>query len=591
MTDYWFDANFFIPSDGFQHHRTTLKLILSHFWKQKDKYTLKITKRVTNEVKSFLDIIRLYFKILEVEITPDFTKFIQETKYAVGLSKAKREPADQSLLYAAIQSGTKCCIVTNDDGFFRIKRARKDLMKNVDVLEPTDFFKQILIEIEDERFLQDIKALILRYAEHFITYLLKDDRSIERILESLLVINTEKLEEREQQEIITKSQLSLEDKTLISNYIKGQPLHSHESSQMNVLKPVLNPFLLYHRSSIDKKDHNLITRSLYVNFPESINKLKELSKQSHEKILENSDDIILLLKKEIFNIRVNETLYYAKNCQFNEAFFHFSSILESDWGFTLGIDIFSRVKFLYGIFLLNIQHFDYLMYLYEHDFWKEFVEIDELFKLLILISKEDYSNTTLALNKKDLNLLYNLGLYYCNTNNTLGLKIFKTLINLELTTLRGLEWHEEFMKRFLLEIRIHQEKLDVKTKSTLLKFLEERELEDNTSSKFDSSSELNDFTPINEIKLLFREVFFLINFEEDNSKFKIHCWNNKIRSVVYIFLPNTLVSHLENVKSFRILSGSIKTKRVSRGSNIKARIIIILQDNCIIEFNRFRMDI
>ena len=238
MTDYWFDANFFIPARSSPNYESTFKQIISKIGRQKDKYTLRITKLVSKEIQGFETLIHALFKVTHVPNDKDFQDFCNKVDRFIGRSKKWDEPADASLIYAALQLEKKSVIVSSDEGFMRIKRYFRDIMKNINVIEPTTFLKHVLLYIEDKNFKEEIKQLILYYAEHFIKFLMNHNRPIERILESLLIFDVQApviQEPRiEKQDFNT---LTDEDVKLIKKFLKGDILTSLE--QKRILKNCL----------------------------------------------------------------------------------------------------------------------------------------------------------------------------------------------------------------------------------------------------------------------------------------------------------------------------------------------------------------
>ena len=594
MADYWFDANFFIPAQEKSESLTTLKEIIRKVYGKKDKYTLKITKQITYEIKGFLSVIQTFFTTVTVNDTPEFRVFRDQTKHALGFSKAQDEPADCSLAYQASQSTTRCFIVSNDEGFLKVKTQFPTLMKNVEIVEPTNFLKMVMLDVNDDAIKDNIKALIIHYAEHFITYRLSGNRSIARILESLLVFSTVPLELPI--EVVPKSEkepkasLSNNDKNLLNKYFDNQPLNAEELNRLKPIQDVFKPLAEYY-NPFNKNMHKILTKSLYLSFPEILLKLRQSAPKTSEDILNYTSALKILAMAKMFEIRIKETAIYFKECYFDEAFFHFRPLLEFDWNFTLRDEEKSILKFLYGIFLLNVQEFDFFAHLFERGYWNEYPRLNQIFRLFFDLRKDRASININALSKQDLRLMYNLGLYYCNTNNAFGLQIFKALFELNAEALKNLEWHEDFLKRYLLELRIHQETIIDAAEQKFLSFLTSENFRDHTKSQFDSSSELKELTPIETTKMLFRQPFYFIRRGENLKGFcEAYCWNDNIRSIVLLYIPEKLETHLENVKIITIKSGNIMTKSVPREKKQKARIVIVLSDNCELEFQRFTME-
>ena len=102
---------------------------------------------------------------------------------------------------------------------------------------------------------------------------------------------------------------------------------------------------------------------------------------------------------------------------------------------------------------------------------------------------------------------------------------------------------------------------------------------------------LEEFTPLDNTKFIFRQRYYLIQFEKVNGFYEAYCWNDNIKSIVILKIPNKCAEHLENVRYLKIKEGNIMTKNVPLGKKIKGRIMIFLDDNCILEYNRFKMEI
>ncbi len=599
MADFWFDANFFIPAQGDKNFLTTLKELVRAANLKKDKYILKTTKHITKEIQGFLDIIHLYFITIIVDDTPEFRNFQKQTIYAIGRSKALGEPADCSLAYQASLSTTRCFVVSNDDGFQDIKKDLPLLIKNVEVIEPTEFFKMVMLEIEDESLKKKIQALIIHYADYFIRYRLehkwKYPRPISRILESLLVFSTAppeilaELEEEPEKE--QKIPLSDKDRTLLDKLLANQSLNSIELLRLKPVQEIFKPFADYY-NSLNKNTHKMLTKALYLKFPEILLKLRQAEPETNEDILNSSSALKKIAILKMFEIRIKETISYFKECDFNEAFFHFRTLLESDWNINLSAEKKSILKFLYGIFLLNVQDFEFFSYIFEVGYWKEFTSLNQIFSFLIGLRTEKTAMDVNTLPIQDLQLIYNLGLYFCNTNNPLGLRIFKALFELNADTLKSLEWHLDFLKCHLLELRIRQEQISDTAEQKFLGFLSPDSFKDHTRAPFDSSSEVKEFTPVESTKLLFSQPFYFAQESAPlNGYRELYCWNDYIRSIVILLVPEKLWVPYANLKTIAIKSGNIKTKGVPREKKQKARIIIVLDEDCKLDFQRFTLDV
>ncbi|MHA1657953.1 MAG: type II toxin-antitoxin system VapC family toxin, partial [Promethearchaeota archaeon] len=274
MDIFYFDANFFIPAGKFKHHYITLKRIINVI---RNKYKLKITSLVRKEIRHFDDIIKLYFETERVEDTADFRQFCNASEFAIGKSKKEREHADASLAYSAAHETSNTYIVSNDEGFIRLKNRKPDLLKNVEIIEPTDFMKVVMFEVDDNDFKDEIKALIILYAEHFITYLLEDKRSIGRILESLLTNKEEPMPKVSSLIGVSGThQLSKEDEIIFENYILNKKLEPSDKKRFKVILDLFKPFIDYYQS-FNAENHQLLTKLLYIYFPELLTKLRLIS--------------------------------------------------------------------------------------------------------------------------------------------------------------------------------------------------------------------------------------------------------------------------------------------------------------------------
>jgi len=72
---------------------------------------------------------------------------------------------------------------------------------------------------------------------------------------------------------------------------------------------------------------------------------------------------------------------------------------------------------------------------------------------------------------------------------------------------------------------------------------------------------------------------------------KTYCWSDGIRSIVSLIIPKQICSNLKNVRSIQILIGDIKTKKPSPKEKKTARIFIELDENCILNLERFKLNI
>jgi hypothetical protein len=224
-------------------------------------------------------------------------------------------------------------------------------------------------------------------------------------------------------------------------------------------------------------------------------------------------------------------------------------------------------------------------------FWKETSEVKQTFNLLLDIKNGKISNKINEYLEDDLSLLYNLGLFFCNTGNIFGLQLFDVLFELTIENLNNLNWRKDFLKRYVLELRINQREFSEEMNTKLLNFLQKKDLENNTSVKFDRNSEVPELTTIEKTNFLFKQPFYLMRAEEQEKYNKTYCWSDGIRSIVSLIIPKQTCSNLKNVRSIQILSGYIKTKRPSPKEKKNARIFIELDDNCILNLERFKLNI
>ena len=150
----------------------------------------------------------------------------------------------------------------------------------------------------------------------------------------------------------------------------------------------------------------------------------------------------------------------------------------------------------------------------EQDFWTEILSLKHLFNNFLSIKETNQLKAPENLEEKDLKLMYNLGRYYCNTGNEFGLQIFNALFQVDREILANLAWHEEFLKRYILELHIYNESITDKMEEKFLTFLEKRALEENKNNRLDRTYTLDNFTPIEDAAYIFRQEFYLIKFEE-----------------------------------------------------------------------------
>ena len=486
-------------------------------------------------------------------------------------------------------------------------------MKQIEIIEPTKFLKDILYQIQEQKFEENLKYLIVRYAEHYIENLMDSDRSIERVVESLLYLGSKPTvttketthssgESREKTQIEERKSFTVEHQEVLEDYINGNSLSRKKLKYIQPITKILIPFRNYFERSKEKnKDYQ--TRLLYIQFPDLLNALRAETKEILEKpqserkeeknfiLIHHSREIETFLIEKLFRIRIEETLRFLKDCYFEDAFFHFRALIESDWNFEMSLEMKSILKLLYGIFLLNIKDFGFFSYLVGQNFWTGIPSLKHLFENFLSIKDKNQLKAPKDLEEKDLKLIYNLGCYYCNTQNDFGLQVFDALFQVEQELLDNLSWCEDFLKRYILELHIHNEPITDEMEKTFLAFLNPRALEENTNKPFDRTNSLKKFTPIKDTAYFFRQEFYLIKFEETPQEYKTYCWNDIIKSIVLIQIPLSLGEHLENVRAFKITKGKIKTKNVSFAERGKARIKIILDEQCELDYERFKVEI
>jgi len=580
MTEFWIDSNFFIVAK----EAGQISLLKRLFAQLRTTHQFYMTKRIKGELFFFNDIIELYFKVISVENSVEFRNFCISVKYKLKNSKRNNEPADQSLAYAAAQSNNDNFLVTNDEGFKGAKKIKQGFMSNVRVIEPMKFLELVIPEISDNNLIRELEKLIIHYADHFIKYRLKDQRPIESILENLLLYSTIK------ESLVSIQTLPDDFRILLQNFIANKILTSQEENSIVFVKKYLLPFVPVYSES-DAQKRSLLTKSLYLRMPELLSELREEAKDSQKQIFKYHEGIEELIERELFRIRITETINYFQDCLFEEAYLHFSPLLETNWCFPLKIQTLQNLKLLYGIFQLNFGNFSYINHLMEVGFWKETSEVKQTFNLLLDIKNGKISRNINDYPEDDLSLLYNLGLFFCNTGNIFGLQLFDVLFELTLENLEKLEWRKEFLKRYVLELRINQREFSEEMKTKFLNFLLKNDLENNTPVKFDRSSELPEPTDIEEANFLFRQPFYFMRGVEQDEFYKTYCWSDAIRSIVILLIPKQIYSNLKNVKSIQIQTGDIKTNKLSPKEKKKARIIIELHENCNLNVERFKLNI
>ncbi|MGV9200693.1 MAG: hypothetical protein ACOC4M_17935, partial [Promethearchaeia archaeon] len=456
MTIYYVDvANIFFPTKDFPHYERTIENVIE-FVHDSENYTLKTTKRAMYEYWRFSKLVRKNFEVVDVENSEEFRRFCNETQFAVTDNK-NDEPTDASIAYAAIKEGKPVSIVSNDQGFSRMKRAKSQLMRHIEIVEPTKFLKDVLYQIQEKQFEENLKYLIVRYAEHYIENLMKTERSIERVVESLLYLGSKPTamtsssvqsskESKEKNQAEEKEPFTVEHQEILEGYINGNPLSRDNLEYIQPITEILIPFRNYFTGKEKKQDFQ--TRLLYIRFPDLLNELRTLRAEVVEKpessrkegnnsiLIHHSQAIETFLIEKLFRIRIEETLRFLKDCYFEEAFFHFRALIESDWNFEMSLEIKSILKLLYGIFLLNIHDFEFFGFLVKENFWKQFPSVKNLFDNFLSIKEENKLKNPEGLGENDLKLIYNLGCYYCNTEKTqtqdsFGLQIFKALFRVK----------------------------------------------------------------------------------------------------------------------------------------------------------------
>jgi len=580
MTEFWVDSNFFIVAK----EAGQIPLLKRLFAQLRTTHQFCITKRIRDELFVFRDIIELYFKVISIENSVEFKNFCLSVRNCLGNSKRNDEPADQSLAYAAAQSDNDNYLVTNDEGFKRAKKIKQGFMGNVRVIEPMEFLELIIPDLSDKNLIRELEKLIIHYADHFIKYRLKDQRPIESILENLLLYSTIK------ESLVSIQTLPDNFRILLKNFMANKILTTQEENSIVSIKKYLLPFVPVY-SENDAQKRTLLTKSLYLQMPELLSELREEAKDSQKQIFMYREGIEELIERELFRIRITETIYYFQDCLFEEAYLHFSPLLETNWRFPLKIQTLQNLKLLYGIFQLNFGNFSYINHLMDVGFWKETSEVKQTFNLLLDIKNGKLSRNINDYPEDDLSLLYNLGLFFCNTGNIFGLQLFDVLFELTMENLEKLEWHKEFLKRYVLDLRINQREFSEEMKTKFLNFLLKNDLENNTHVNFDRNSELPEPTDIEEANFLFRQPFYFMRGMEQDEFYKTYCWSDAIRSIVILLIPKQIYSNLKNVRSIQIQTGDIKTNKLPLKEKRKARIIIELNENCNLNVERFKLNI
>ena len=580
MTEFWIDSNFFIAAN----ETNQIPLLKRLFAQLRTIHQFFITKRIRDEVFFFNDAIRLYFKIITVENSTEFRNFCLSVRYCLGNSKGKNEPADQSLAYAAAQSDNENYLVTNDEGFQRAKEIKQRFMGNIKVIEPMEFLELLIPELSDTSLISELEKLIIYFADHFIKHRLKDQRPIERILENLLLYSTTK------DPLTPIKTLPGELRILLKRFIVNEILTPQEDNRIELVKRYLLPFVSVY-SSNDVQERDLLTKSLYIQIPELLSEFKEDAKNSQKEIFNYDEGIEELIERELFRIRITETIHYLQDCLFEEAYLHFSPLLETNWCFPLKIQTLQNLKLVYGIFQLSFGNFSYVNHLMDVGFWKETSEVKQTFNLLLDIKNGKISDKINDYLEDDLSLLYNLGLFFCNTGNIFGLQLFDVLFELTIENLNNLNWRNYFLKRYVLELRINQREFSEEMNTKFLNFLQKKDLENNTLVKFDRNSEVPELTAIEDTNFLYKQPFYLMRTEEQEEFNKTYCWSDGIRSIVSLLFPKRICPNLKNVRSIQILNGLIKTKKPSPKEKKNARIFIELDESCTLNLERFKLNI
>ena len=580
MTEFWIDSNFFIAARE-AGQISLLKRLFSHL---RTTHQFYMTKLIRGELYFFNETIGLYFNVITVENSEEFKKFCSSVRHSLKNSKSNNEPADQSLAYAAAQSDNDNFLVTNDEGFKGAKKIKHEFMSNVRVIEPMGFLELIIPELSDKNLIRELEKLIIHYADHFIKHRLKDQRPIESILENLLLYSTIK------ESLVSIQTLPDDFGIVLKKFMANKILTSQEEHSIESVKKYLLPFVPVY-SENDAQKRSLLTKSLYIQIPELLSELREEAKDSQKEIFKYHEGIEELIERELFSIRITETIHFFQDCLFDEAYHHFSPLLETNWCFPIKIQTLQNLKLLYGIFQLSFGNFSYVNHLMDVGFWKETSEVKQTFNLLLDIKKGQISDNINEYLEDDLSLLYNLGLFFCNTGNIFGLQLFDVLFELSIESLEKLDWHKDFLKRYVLELRINQKDISEQAKAKILNFLQAKDLENNTLVKFDRSSEVPELTPIEDTSFLFKQPFYLMRAEEQDKYNKTYCWNDGIRSIVSLTIPKQICSNLKNVRAIQILNGEIKTRKPSPKEKKNIRIFIELDENCILNLERFKLNI
>lgn len=580
MTEFWIDSNFFIAAK----ETNQIPLLKRLFAQLRNTHQFFITKRIRNEVFFFNDAIRLYFKTITVDNTSEFRNFCFSVRYCLGNSKGKDEPADQSLAFAAAQSDNENYVVTNDEGFQKAKEIKKGFMSNVQVIEPMEFLELVIPELSDANLISELEKLIIDFADHFIKHRLRDQRPIERILENLLLYSTTK------DPLTSIKTLPDELRILLQRFISNEILTPQEENKIKLVEKYLMPFVAVY-SSDDVHEKSLLIKTLYIQIPRLLSEFKDDATTSQEEIFKYHKGIEELIERELFRLRISETVYNLEECLFDEAYIHFIPLLETNWSFTPKPRALHDLKLLYGIFQLYFDNSKLIVQLIENGFWDQQSEIKQIFELFLQIKEGNISEMINEIGEEDLTIVYNLGLFFCNTGNNFGVKIFDALFQIPYEVLEDFPWHLDYLKRYSLELKINQKKITEPMKLKFLKYLDKKDLEDNTRKKLDRNSELSEPTPLEEAPFFYKQDFFLIRSIEDDDKCEAYCWNDSIRSIIIISIPKNLCSNFKNVRIIKLISGMIKTKRISMQNKKNARIIIELEENFVISLERFKLNI
>lgn len=583
MTEFWFDSNFFIVANETRKVPILRKL----FIQLRTKHSFNITNRIRNEVFFFNELLRLVFKVTNIELSQEFSSFCTKVKFCLKNSKNLDEPADQSLAYAAGLSDNQCYIVTNDEGFKRAKKNLSRFMEKVEIIEPMEFIQRIISEINDRKFQNELEDLILIYANHFIKHRLKDPtnpRPIEDILQNLLYYTTISATK------VVISTLPEDLYSVLRKVMANQVLNPQEEQKIELVKKYFLPFALLNASE-SEDERNLRTNLLYVEIPELLVDLKQLNEENSEEIFKFSLGMEELIERELVRIRIEETIHYLQDCNFDEAYLHFIPLIESNWCFSLDTRTKEDLKLLYGIFQLHFGKFNYLSELLKTNLWGEYSGIKQIFELLLDIKDGSDSMKIESSLDEEITMIYNLGLFFSNSGNSFGLQLFNALIELSNERIKTFNWYQEFLKRYILELKVSRQEINPLLREKLLYFIPKKELEDNTSMNFDRQFELKNFTSINLTPILYKQPFFYIRSVDFNEFWKVYCWNDSIRSIIILLIPKILRSNFKNIRTISIIEGKIRTKKPILKEKKNARIIIEIDDSSILDFKIFQLKI